>query len=132
MFVTDWAIGNKVYGASSMKDKDCGKVDDKRSAIQQLRAISGLCNAAEFDAASSHQPLAERRIFGDATDQAILRFSERFGSVTAIRQEWKSVFELGFDSKRKFMIKAATSANASNIGTGISSLESANFLPGTV
>jgi magnesium-transporting ATPase (P-type) len=116
--------------ASNIEEKS----DDgnKRSAIQQLRAICGLCNAADFDASLSHLPLPERRIFGDATDQAILRFSETFGPASQICQEWKPAFELGFDSKRKLMIKGFTCHNGSQIGMGVSAAESASFQPSAV
>lgn len=42
-----------------------------QNAIDQLRVIASLCNSGEFDAASSHLPLPERKINSDATDQAI-------------------------------------------------------------
>ncbi len=74
-------------------------------AVSQLRAMAALCNAAEFDAADMQTPVEKRRIYGDATDQAILRFSERLGSVREVRQGWKKTFELAFRSKNKFMIR---------------------------
>ncbi|KAH8700901.1 putative H /K ATPase alpha subunit [Talaromyces proteolyticus] len=126
MFVTDYAIGNQTFtvpqGNSAQETNG-----NKRSAVQQLRAISGLCNAAEFDASVSHLPLPERRIFGDATDQAILRFSESLDSVMELRREWKESFELGFDSKRKFMVKGVTCAKTNDVGTGVSSAEALSF-----
>lgn len=74
--------------------------------LQQIRAIAGLCNAGEFDDHDSAQiPLSERKIFGDATDQAMLRFSEGLGSVAELRSFWKTLYTLSFDSKNKFMIK---------------------------
>lgn len=50
------------------------------NAVDQLMAIAGLCNYEEFDAATGTLPLQERKINGDATDEAILRFSEGLGS----------------------------------------------------
>ena len=76
------------------------------NAVNQLRAIAALCNSGEFDAASSHLPLHERKINGDATDKAILRFSEGLGEVSHLRQFWKKDFELAFNSKNKFMIRS--------------------------
>ncbi|TGJ78132.1 hypothetical protein E0Z10_g10631 [Xylaria hypoxylon] len=55
------------------------------TGVTQVRAIAALCNAAEFDAATIDMPPEERQVFGDATDQAILRFSERLGSVHHMR-----------------------------------------------
>ncbi|KAI6086775.1 Na,H/K antiporter P-type ATPase [Hypoxylon rubiginosum] len=73
--------------------------------VDQVRAIARLCNAAEFDAATMDLPIDQRLVFGDATDQAVLRFSERFGSVHHLRQCWQKTYELAFNSKNKFMIR---------------------------
>ncbi|KAF2647322.1 calcium ATPase [Lophiostoma macrostomum CBS 122681] len=74
--------------------------------LEEVRLLSGLCNAAEFDAATMHLPVAERKINGDATDQAVLRMSESLGgSVAKLRGEWEKVFEIGFNSKNKFMVR---------------------------
>lgn len=78
------------------------------NAISQLRAIAGLCNAGEFDAATNDLPLHDRKINGDATDQAILRFSEYLGPVSELLQAWKRTFELSFNSKNKYMIRTFT------------------------
>ncbi|KAL6705838.1 hypothetical protein ACN47E_006298 [Coniothyrium glycines] len=78
--------------------------------IDQLRILGGLCNSGEFDAATMHLPIAERKINGDATDQAVLRLSESLGSVAELRRDWKKVFEIAFNSKNKFMIRLMTPA----------------------
>ncbi|ORY59095.1 putative H /K ATPase alpha subunit [Pseudomassariella vexata] len=75
------------------------------SAVGQIRCMAGLCNAAEFDAATMHLPIEDRRVYGDATDQAILRFSEHIGSVSHLRQCWQKTYELAFNSKNKYMIR---------------------------
>lgn len=75
------------------------------NSVAQLRSLAGLCNAGEFDAATLHLPLAERKIAGDATDQAVLRLSETFGEVRQLHMLWKKTFELAFNSKNKFMIR---------------------------
>jgi sodium/potassium-transporting ATPase subunit alpha len=50
----------------------------------QLWHVAGLCCSAKFDADTLDRPLAERRILGDATDQATLRFAETLGSVDTL------------------------------------------------
>ncbi|KAF3760352.1 calcium ATPase [Cryphonectria parasitica EP155] len=75
------------------------------NAIDQLRTIAGLCNSAEFDSQTRRLPLAERRIHGDATDSAILRFAESLGPVSELKRCWQTKFELAFNSKNKFMIR---------------------------
>ncbi|KAK9481100.1 Na,H/K antiporter P-type ATPase [Lipomyces japonicus] len=69
-----------------------------------------LCNSGEFDSKTSGMPLADRKITGDATDQAILRFSETLGPVADIRALWTTRFELAFNSKNKFMIRVLSLA----------------------
>lgn len=104
-------VSECTLGMESMSvDKACSSIPFSRTianAIGQLRSIAALCNAAELDAAGSHLPLAERKIFGDATDQAILRFAERLqaGCVAYLRACWMKTFELAFNSKNKFMIR---------------------------
>jgi len=75
------------------------------NAVDQLRLIAGLCNSGEFDASTANLPLHERKIHGDATDQAVLRLSESLGSVQDLKALWKNTFELAFSSKNKFMIR---------------------------
>ncbi|KAH7119956.1 hypothetical protein B0J11DRAFT_72809 [Dendryphion nanum] len=77
----------------------------REDVIDQVRILGGLCNAGEFDASTMHMPIHERKINGDATDQAILRMSESLGSIAELKQRWKRVFEIGFNSKNKFMVR---------------------------
>jgi sodium/potassium-transporting ATPase subunit alpha len=123
MFVTDYSLCTDACSPSLTKENT---VQNDGSGIQQLRAVAGLCNGAEFDTEST-SPSSEQRIFGDATDQASLRFSETLGSVTELRKHWKPYFELAFDSKNKFMIKAFTSANAQGLTMCLSTAEAKEF-----
>lgn len=75
------------------------------NALDQLRTVAGLCNSAEFDAATRRLPLAERKVHGDATDSAILRFAEALGPLSELKRCWQTKFELAFNSKNKFMIR---------------------------
>jgi sodium/potassium-transporting ATPase subunit alpha len=110
MFVTECSVDSK-----KMTPENALEVMNKEglpnSAVGQLRAISGLCNASEFDAATYHLPLNERKIAGDATDQAVFRFSEGLGPVRDLQILWKRTFELAFNSKNKFMIRTFTLAD---------------------
>jgi sodium/potassium-transporting ATPase subunit alpha len=83
----------------------------RENIIDQVRIVGGLCNSGEFDAATTHLPIAERKINGDATDQAVLRLSESLGSVAELRRDHKKVFEIAFNSKNKFMVRLMTPAN---------------------
>ncbi|KAF4450514.1 putative H /K ATPase alpha subunit [Fusarium austroafricanum] len=109
MFATDCCLYTTIITLHSNMDKV--QSDLSGPGIHQARAIAGLCNAAEFDHETAEKPLADRNIFGDATDQAALRFSESVGSVSELRSQWKMLFELSFNSKNKFMAKAFTMTN---------------------
>lgn len=109
MFVTHCSVGNTSYTADEAHQHAKSQANN---AVHQLRSIAGLCNAASFDAETMSLPLEERRIFGDATDQASLRFSESFSPVADLRQAWKTLFELAFNSKNKFMAKTFTPTSA--------------------
>ncbi|KAL9133698.1 MAG: hypothetical protein Q9175_005121 [Cornicularia normoerica] len=54
------------------------------NSVDQLMAIAGLCNSRELNAATGTLPLQQRNINGDATDQAILKFSEGLGSASEL------------------------------------------------
>src|SRR5271163_4422952 len=118
MFVTECSIFTTNFTPQSARDDMVAK--SKASGVHQLRALAGLCNAAEFDAASTDVPLHERPIFGDATDQAILRFSESLGSVSDLRRLWKKTYELAFNSKNKFMIRTFSLAEPQGLEVALS------------
>ncbi|KAJ4357538.1 uncharacterized protein N0V89_002114 [Didymosphaeria variabile] len=114
MLVTNIYTGGEEYTPEAARDlmavlrseNNIASLTKKREDVMEdLRLLSGLCNAGEFDAATMHLPISERRINGDATDQTILRFSEGLGSVAELRQTYKKVFEIAFNSKNKFMVR---------------------------
>lgn len=109
MIVTDCCVGLEKMAADAARDTIIAERNTDGgfagNALDQLRTVAGLCNSAEFDAQTRRLPLAQRRIHGDATDSAILRFAESLGSVAELKRCWQSRFELAFNSKNKFMIR---------------------------
>ncbi|CEN60695.1 hypothetical protein ASPCAL03130 [Aspergillus calidoustus] len=108
MFVAKCFSGGEEYISEDAKERMVhgsapGELPNESIAV--VRAIGGLCNAAEFDATTLERPLHAMKIFGDPTDQAILRLSQSLGSVSDLRGQWKKVFEIPFNSKNKFMIR---------------------------
>jgi sodium/potassium-transporting ATPase subunit alpha len=75
--------------------------DVTASSWTQLWHVAGLCCSAKFDSETMERPLAERRILGDATDQANLRFAETLGPVSELLATWKQVLDIPFNSKSK-------------------------------
>lgn len=108
MSLTDCCIGASNMSVDDLKHTDeSGDGSAIRPPIDQLAGLAALCNAAELDAAQAGVPIAQRNIFGDATDTAVLRFSESLvpGNSGYFRGCWQRVFDLAFNSKNKFMIR---------------------------
>ncbi|RMJ01694.1 hypothetical protein CDV36_015609 [Fusarium kuroshium] len=80
-------------------------------SVSRLWTVAGLCNSGEFDDPAADLPIHERMIHGDATDQAILQFSERLHEVAKLNQSWTLVSEIPFDSRSKYMAKAFRPTN---------------------
>jgi len=129
MFVTEVNIGGHSMSPEVARDKM--KEDHHQAggmnAIDQIRTISGLCNSGEFDASTEHLPLHERKINGDATDQAVLRLAETLGEVKELKKLWKKSFELAFNSKNKYMIRTFTLAETEGLDIALSAAEAATF-----
>lgn len=118
MSVTECSIGTKKMTPQSAREEMIKIRHDHNistNAVDQLRTIAGLCNSGEFDAATSNLSLQERKINGDATDKAILSFSEGLGSVSELRRFWRKTFELAFNSKNKFMIRTFSLADSEGL-----------------
>lgn len=120
MTVTDICCAGKVYTVQNALEKIAASQSrstydphspQKHNVMHQIHMLGGLCNSGDFDASTVHLPIAERKINGDATDQAILRLSETFGSVAELRRKWKKDFEIAFNSKNKFMVRLMTSTD---------------------
>lgn len=131
MFATDCSIGTETVEPLQARDEMLRLQESSNfsTAASQLRALAGLCNAGDFDAATNHLPLHERKILGDATDQAVLRFSESFGPVHELRQMWKKTFEIAFNSKNKYMIRTCKLVQQEGLKVALSMAEADNFKP---
>jgi sodium/potassium-transporting ATPase subunit alpha len=116
MNVTDCLVGRKMLsagGAAGIVElgPDFSDAEISSNSIVQLGQVAGLCNAGEFDATTIHLPLERRKIFGDATDQAILRFAERIHPVSKSLTKYnKAIHRVPFNSKNKFMIQVVQEA----------------------
>lgn len=99
MTVTDFLVGK-----TSMSALDAPARYQTCEGLRQLANSCAICNDAEFVASTMDQPIADRKINGDATDSAILRFAEGMNMVSEIRNSWRSIFKVAFNSKNKFAI----------------------------
>ena len=131
MYVTECSIGMQNTSPEAAQEElvRCQNKANGSNAVSQLRTIAGLCNSGEFDAATANLPLHERKINGDATDQAVLRFSESIGSVSELRHLWKKTYELAFNSKNKYMIRTLKLVQREGLDYALPATEAASFQP---
>lgn len=127
MIVTDYAVGLETVEED--RARAANQSHQTSSALDQLWSLAGLCNAGEFDAATQHLPIAARKVHGDATDQAILRFAESIGPVSELKRCWATRFNLAFNSKNKFMIRVLGSTNSEGLGVAMPRGTAAIFEP---
>ncbi|KND90695.1 Sodium/potassium-transporting ATPase subunit alpha-1 [Tolypocladium ophioglossoides CBS 100239] len=132
MTLTDCSIGTNNTSVESLKQEMASKKaseDKSLATFVQLGALAALCNAAEMDATQSDVPIEKRGIFGDATDTAVLRFSESLesGNVAYFKACWQKVFDLAFNSKNKFMIRCFKIARPEAIHRTLHSEAAARF-----
>jgi hypothetical protein len=111
MSVTHYLVGKQVGTA-----KEAPGLYEGSKILRALANLSAVCNAAEFDASTVAKPLAERKINGDATDSAILRFVEHMTPVSSLRAYWRTVYQVTFNSKNKFAINVVQSDTAPEEG----------------
>lgn len=106
MTVTHLSFNHDVVEVDYFKDPT-GITEDIRNtkAYQSLVRAGVLCSRAEFVAHQEKiQPL-KREVIGDASEAAILKFSElAVGSVKAFRDQHKKVAEIPFNSTDKFQV----------------------------
>ncbi|KAK1057488.1 hypothetical protein LTR33_013627, partial [Friedmanniomyces endolithicus] len=99
MAVTEYLVAKEPGTAL----KSTGDYDTDKG-LQQLARVAAVCNEAEFDASTVNAQIADRKVLGDATDSAILRFTEGMTKVSALRAANRSIFKIAFNSKNKFAI----------------------------
>ncbi|KAL9081356.1 MAG: hypothetical protein Q9157_000075 [Trypethelium eluteriae] len=113
MTVTECMVGRCIMtAAQAAKAEGAGN-----DGPEELGIMGGLCNASEFDATTMDQPLKNRKINGDATDQAILRFAESIVPVSETRRQFKTIYKIAFNSKNKFMVQIVQSVGLSRLDT---------------
>jgi len=91
-----------VFGLTSSPQDAIGHINlgsPVGNAFKQLQFVTAVCNAATFDKADEKLPLNERRIYGDATDSAILRVAEEIHGLSKAQEGWEKRYQLPFNSK---------------------------------
>ncbi|KAG6816182.1 hypothetical protein H0H87_008056 [Tephrocybe sp. NHM501043] len=104
MTVISAGFVDETYTAQQFQEILDEDKSSERVAIRQLHQAAVLCNGATFDGATADLPLADRQVNGDATDGAVLRFTESFGNAPAIRESNSQIFQVPFNSRNKWML----------------------------
>lgn len=80
--------------------------DKNNASFDKLRLISTLCNNATFDKdkANMAKEIQQRDTIGDASESALLKFTEKCDNVMAIREANKKVAEIPFNSANKYAV----------------------------
>ncbi|KAH9965074.1 sodium-potassium ATPase [Russula compacta] len=128
MHVEDAAIYDATFNVPTLRQQLESAQPRVAENLRQLPAISAICNAAAFEGSPSDE---KRQIIGDATDSAILKFSDDLVSCDTIRAQWRHVHKISFNSKTKFMLtisELVPSTNASTLPVPLASWDS--FAPG--
>ncbi|KAF7436089.1 hypothetical protein PC9H_002915 [Pleurotus ostreatus] len=86
-------------------------------ALDTMGTIAALCNDAVFDAGyvEGKVPPEDRKVNGDATDAGLLKFADDLSPVDEVRDRWKEVAKVAFNSKNKFAIKLFRLRSTSNL-----------------
>ncbi|GAA5813534.1 hypothetical protein MFLAVUS_007013 [Mucor flavus] len=114
MFVSDASISSEAYTSAVCRVISTSNKESTNDLIPQLRLLQlvcALCNGSSFDISTSHLNIAQRTVFGDATDSAILRFAEGMdpskATIETMRADSEKIFEIPFNSKNKWMMTIA-------------------------
>ncbi|KAF9385831.1 hypothetical protein CPB97_004406 [Podila verticillata] len=73
-------------------------------ALRQLQLATLLCNNATFDQETIALPIPERRVLGDATDSALLRFASQLSDTSILATCFNRTMEIPFNSRNKWMM----------------------------
>eukprot|EP00808_Paulinella_micropora_P008500 g31928.t1 len=90
--------------SNSVGDSEVPKIDVNCESFIRLRLIASLCNNAVFLGQEINTPVDQRATKGDASETALLKFSERVSSVDQIRRENPKLVEIPFNSANKYQI----------------------------
>ncbi|CDW54807.1 Na+:K+ ATPase alpha subunit protein [Trichuris trichiura] len=96
---------NSTLLADTSENQEKGRYDLSQPTFVALMRIAGLCNRAEFKSHQEDIPVLKRKCTGDASDIALMKFVElAVGSVASMRQRFKKICEIPFNSTNKFAV----------------------------
>jgi sodium/potassium-transporting ATPase subunit alpha len=113
MFVASACVGMQQVNLERVSSTTTTTSDELTQTIgfRQFVSTCGLCNDAEFEDAQSQAPINERKIKGDATDTALLKFSTQHQVTPDLNKKFKILAEIPFNSRNKWMVKVRDASN---------------------
>ena len=102
MSVTSVGFMDEMLTATDAKAKISGEKEP--GALTELHRATHLCIDATFDPLTIDNPVDERLTQGNATDGAVLRFAEAAGPGFCVRNAYRQVAQVPFNSKNKYML----------------------------
>ncbi|KAH7338220.1 sodium-potassium ATPase [Rhizoctonia solani] len=129
MAVQDVAIFDTEY--TVMEFRDAANKGEGNHNLHQMGAVAAVCNSANFASGTEEDPTSVRKVLGDATDSAILRFAHAMRPIETARSAWEDVFKLNFSSKTKFMLKLSKLVDLSSGSLPAPLVRSDEFNPQT-
>ncbi|XP_067909988.1 potassium-transporting ATPase alpha chain 2-like [Heterodontus francisci] len=105
MTVAHLWFDNQSQTADTSEVESAQSFDQTSQTWTALAKIIALCNRAEFKPGQEDIPIMKREVVGDASESALLKFSETvFGNVMEFREENHKIFEIPFNSINKFQL----------------------------
>ncbi|XP_040275689.1 sodium/potassium-transporting ATPase subunit alpha-3 isoform X1 [Bufo bufo] len=105
MTVAHMWFDNQIHEADTTEDQSGTSFDKSSLTWVALARVASLCNRAVFKAGNDNIPVLKRDVAGDASESALLKCIElSCGSVKAMREKYKKVAEIPFNSTNKYQL----------------------------
>ena len=104
---------NETYNAETILKKK--QIKKNLHFWEPLLRNAGICSKSEFLPNQDKVPVNARKVVGDSSEVAILKFIElSYGSVKEFRKTYTNLFELPFNSNNKFSLTICQSNQTNN------------------
>ncbi|XP_048881782.1 sodium/potassium-transporting ATPase subunit alpha-3b isoform X1 [Brienomyrus brachyistius] len=105
MTVAHMWFDNQIHEADTTEDQSGASFDKSSITWVALARVAALCNRAVFKAGQDSIAILKRDVAGDASESALLKCIElSCGSVKAMREKYKKVAEIPFNSTNKYQL----------------------------
>lgn len=112
MTVAHMWFDSTIIEADTTEDQSGVSFDKTSNTWKALARIAGLCNRAVFKADQDHIPILKRDCSGDASESALMKYVELSeGSVKDMRESYKKVAEIPFNSTNKYQVSIHENAD---------------------